>query len=732
MRLFIAEKPSMGREISKYLPGAPQRKNGYILHGDDVVTWAFGHVLQQAEPGDYEARYLKWNAADLPIIPGEWKLLVSKSSEAQFHIIKRLIDEADIIVNAGDPDREGQLLIDEILLYVDNQKPVQRILLNALDEKSVKAALANLRDNKDFYNLQQSALARSRADWLIGMNLSRAYTLAAQRQGYKVTLPIGRVKTPTLSLVVRRERELADFKPVEYFTIKGEYEHPLGTFSATWQPSDVQKGVDSEGRLLEEDVARYIIAKLMAQPAGIIKDREKSKKKELQRLPLSLSSLQVSAGKSYGYDPQRVLDIAQKLYEKKLTSYPRSDCDYLPENQFEDSRTILANLSNSEDMRLVQWVSASDASIKSRAWNDKKITAHHAIIPTTVPCKVQSLNKEEQDIYRLIAQAYIAQFYPVHEYEQAKITVLHEEEVFIARGRVITVMGWKELYRRPDSEQNKKDDVRTLSSEEGDDSKEEGIGEGKDLPAVKKGDQVKGLEYRVEKKITKPPSRFTPATLLQAMKEIHKYVKNDDLKRQLKEVAGIGTEATRATIIDELIQRKFLREEGKKKILYPTDTAYLLVDALPDEMTYPDETAIWEARLSRMSEGKDNLESFLADQETFLRELIRKADVASGKATERKPCPSCEKGYMVKREGKFGTFYGCSSYPACKHTEQAKQSEQSSGPPEKTEYKCPRCETGYFVKMEQGERIFWRCNNIGICKTSCSDVGGRPSIFAKE
>ena len=201
MRLFIAEKPSMGREISKYLPEQKnvQKRDGFIVQGDDVVTWAFGHVLEQAQPGDYNERYKRWNAADLPIVPDEWQLLVTKSSAKQFQTIKKLIEDADTIVNAGDPDREGQLLIDEILVYVNNKKPVQRILLNALDEKSIRAALNDLRDNKDFYNLQQSALARARADWLVGMNLSRAYTLQQRRQGNKVTFPIGRVKTPTLA-----------------------------------------------------------------------------------------------------------------------------------------------------------------------------------------------------------------------------------------------------------------------------------------------------------------------------------------------------------------------------------------------------------------------------------------------------------------------------------------------------------------------------------------------------
>ena len=612
MRLFIAEKPSMAREISKCLPENKniQKRNGYFIQGDDVVTWVVGHVLHQAEPGDYDDKYIRWRPQDLPIVPTEWKLLVTDSSRQQFETVKELIGKADIIVNAGDPDREGQLLVDEVLYFVGNTKPVQRILLNALDEKSVKSALGDLRDNKDFHNLYQSALARARADWLIGMNLSRAYTLSERYKGNKVTLPIGRVKTPTLALVVRRERELADFKPVDYFTVKILYTHENGTFWATWQPKDEQKGLDPDGRLINKDVAESLVQRLSASPEGIIKSVTKSKKKDPQRLPLSLSSLQVLAGKAYSYDPQTVLDTAQKLYEKKLTTYPRSDCEYLPPNQYGDRIAILGNLAQSGDDKLSQWAQNADRNIKSRAWNEKKITAHHAIIPTTVACNVNSLTQAERNIYFLISQAYIAQFYGEHVYEQTKIIVDQCEEEFVANGRVVIEEGWKSLYKRQKSKVNSEGDEPDLTDDRGAESgpKKDAIEEADHLPAVKKNDSVQYTDSSVEAKQTKPPSRFTPSTLLQAMKEIHKFVKNEELKKQLKAVSGIGTEATRANIIDELISRGFMKTSGKKQVLSPTDTGYLLVDALPDELLYPDETAVWEERLALMSEGEETLD----------------------------------------------------------------------------------------------------------------------------
>lgn len=768
MRLFIAEKPSMAREISKCLPVNKniQKRNGYFIQGDDVVTWVVGHVLHQAEPGDYDDKYIRWRPQDLPIVPTEWKLLITDSSRQQFETVKELIGKADIIVNAGDPDREGQLLVDEVLYFVGNTKPVQRILLNALDEKSVKSALGDLRDNQDFHNLYQSALARARADWLIGMNLSRAYTLSERYKGNKVTLPIGRVKTPTLALVVRRERELADFKPVDYFTVKILYTHENGTFWATWQPKEEQKGLDPDGRLINKDIADSLVQQLASSPDGVVKSVTKSKKKDLQRLPLSLSSLQVLAGKAYSYDPQIVLDTAQKLYEKKLTTYPRSDCEYLPPNQYGDRMAILSNLAQSGDEKLSQWAQNADRNIKSRAWNEKKITAHHAIIPTTVACNVNSLTQAERNIYFLISQAYIAQFYGEHVYEQTRIVVGQCEEEFVANGRVVIEEGWKSLYKRQKSKTNADGDEPDLTDERGAESgpKKDAIEEADHLPAVKKNDDVEYTDSSVEAKQTKPPSRFTPSTLLQAMKEIHKFVKNEELKKQLKAVSGIGTEATRANIIDELISRGFMKTSGKKQVLSPTDTGYLLVDALPDELLYPDETAVWEERLALMSEGEDTLESFLKDQIQFLQHLIdklgfdkqvnrdqmmpnvvrtisnqnskRPMDANQVNRKDLPECPSCKKGRLQQRNGKFGAFLGCTNYPSCRYTQPIGGEQNVSAnlevPEESKQYVCPRCKKGYFVKQQMSGRTTWVCSNRSTCKTQCMDVEGVPSIYANQ
>jgi DNA topoisomerase-3 len=502
---------------------------------------------------------------------------------------------------------------------------------------------------------------------------------------------------------------LDNFVPVTYYVVKADFLHKNGLIRAQWQPRDTQSGLDPEGRCVDEKTAQSILERLQERPDGTIVEHKKTKKKEAQRLPLSLSSLQVLAGRRYGYTPQQVLDTAQELYERKLTTYPRSDCEYLPVNQRKDVPHILANLGKLPAGKLAEWVAGADGKIRSRAWNDSKITAHHAIIPTTVACPFDKLTSMQQHIYYLVAQAYIAQFYPIHEYDQTRMVIEAADERFVAHGKTVTVPGWKVLYQ---------------SDKHDDDEEEKGT-----LPAVRKGDGVHYQNGQVDKKATKPPPRFTPSTLLAAMKEIYKYVKDESLKKKLKEVQGIGTEATRATIIQELIQRKFLTTEGKKKYLKPTDDAYLLVDSLPDEMLYPDETAVWEERLYQMSLGKDKLDTFLHDQLSFLDTLVTAARKVVMHMAGIKTCPVCGSA-MVKRHGKYGDFYGCSNYPSCRHTEPV-DGEKKRPDAKPSPYPCPRCHKGTFQKRSGPYGPFWVCSEAG-CNTKCADVDGVPSYYARH
>ena len=649
MRLYIAEKPSMARELAACLKN-PQKANGYIKTSGGIVTWLFGHVLQPVKPDAYDPKYKFWRADDLPIVPKIWKLEVNPATVQQFNIVKALISKADEIIHAGDPDREGQLLVDEVLDFVGNKKPVKRILLNALDETSIRRANDNLRDNAEFFNLKQSALARSRADWLIGMNLSRAYTLAARRKGYDgLILPIGRVKTPTLALIVRREREIQNFKPVDYFTIRILFAHANGDFVAQFKPSKKMLDLpafDREGRLIDKNFATELAKKFSSKPFdGKISSYKTTEKKEAQPLPFSLSSLQVAAGKAFGYTPQQVLDAAQSLYEKKLTTYPRSDCEFLPTTQLKDAQRILKNLNATRDDALKKLVAHADATIKSRAWNDKKISAHHAIIPTQKFLS-GTLPEIEMNIYNLIARNYAVQFYPLHVYDETVVEVKYKDETFTARGKVVKQLGWREFYIAPKTKAD--DETENI------------------LPQMKTGDNVTYKKGQLKKGVTKPPTRFTSSSLVQGMKEIHKYVKNPEAKKQLKDVYGIGTEATRAAIIDDLIKRGFLKLS--RKILQPTAQAYLLIDALPDEMTYPDATAIWEDKLHSMSAGDGTLEDFLSGQVKFTSSLVEAAKTAKFADAENVfKCPKCGSA-LIKRKGKNGEFWGCRAYPECKTT----------------------------------------------------------------
>ena len=644
-RLFIAEKPSMGRAIAQGLEALGNKSrsaDGCIHVGSDTVTWLFGHILEQYSPDEYDEKYKRWHIEDLPIVPSVWKLKVKPDAKKQYKIVSALAKEADEIIHAGDPDREGQLLVDELLAHIGvlKTKPVKRILLNALDVKSVQEALRHIRSNDEFVGLRNSALARSRADWLIGMNLSRIYTILARSAGYDSVVNVGRVKTPTMGLVVRREIEIRTFKPVTFFTPQVEFSHANGTFRAKWKAQE-QDGVDEEGRILKKDLAEEILTSSSVPPAKI-ESVEQKKGTSPQRLPYSLSALQIDAGKIFGYSPQEVLDTQQALYEKKLTSYPRSDCDYLPENQFGDAAAILKNLA-AADSSLERFIEKADLSIKSRAWNDKKISAHHAIVPTTVETKLSDLSEKEKNLYMLIAKSYIAQFYPAQEFLSTKVELSAGGEMFTASGKVILQQGWKSLYQN-----DAKDDEEEQQS----------------LPNMQQGDSVEFAGGKIVEGVTKPPARFTPATLLKAMKEIHKYVHDKELAASLKECSGIGTEATRAGMIDELEKRGFIKKAGKNFV--PTEIASSMCRILPESLIYPDLTARWEDALDKIGKKEMSLADFGAQQKRFLDELLAGAKEAKIPPPRNLPlCPACKKP-LRRRKSKKGTwFWSCSGYPDC-------------------------------------------------------------------
>ena len=645
-RLFIAEKPSMGTALAKGLESLgtkSSRGDGCIYVGSDTVTWLFGHILEQFSPSDYDEKYAKWSVEHLPIRPTKWKLKVKPSAKKQYNIVKKLAQEADVIVNAGDPDREGQLLVDELLNHVGvlQEKKIERILLNALDETSIREALKEIRPNSEFSGLRNSALARQRADWLIGMNLSRIYTILAQKVGYSATISVGRVKTPTLGLIVRREIEHRKFQPKTFYTPELLLHHTNGDFVAKWKKDD-RAGLDAEGHILDKTVAEKILADASATQNLRITKVEQKEGRSAQRRPFSLSSLQMEAGKLTGFSPQKILDIQQALYEKKLTSYPRSDCTYLPENQFQDAKEILAHLAE-QPASFAAFAQGTDLTIKSRAWNDKKVTAHHAIIPTMQKASLPSLTDDERIMYAIIAKSYIAQFYPEQKFLTTNVEVQSARETFRASGTVILQDGWKTIYAKD-----------TASTEE----------RTSNLPRIAEGDNATFVNGRIVAGKTTPPARFTGATLIQAMKEIAKYVHNKTLAQKLKECAGIGTEATRAGMIEELEKKGFIEKKGKYFV--PSDLALTVCKILPERLLYPDLTAQWEDALDKISRREMSIKDFNAEQEIFLDELLTNAKNLVIPPPKNQPrCPKCRRP-LLRRKGKKGYFWSCSGYPDCK------------------------------------------------------------------
>lgn len=583
MRLFIAEKPSLARAIADILPKPHRRGDGFIACGNDqMVLWCVGHLLEQAQPDAYDSRYARWSLADLPIIPDKWQLQPRPSVSKQLNVIKQLLQQADEVVHAGDPDREGQLLVDEVLDYLDlvaeKRQNVRRCLINDLNPQAVERAVERLRYNREFIPLCVSALARARADWLYGINMTRAYTILGRNAGYDGVLSVGRVQTPVLGLVVRRDEEIEDFIPKDFFEVKAHIITPADErFIAQWQPSDsCESYQDEEGRLLHRPLAEHVVNRITGQPAFVTSYNDK-RESETAPLPFSLSTLQIEAAKRFGLSAQQVLDICQRLYEThKLITYPRSDCRYLPEEHFAGRHSVLNAISIHQADLLPLEVMDSDR--RNRCWDDKKVDAHHAIIPTARASKV-NLTTDEGKVYRLVAQQYLMQFCPDAQFRKCVIELDIAGGKFVAKARFLAEAGWRTL----------------LGSKERDEENE-----GAPLPVVEKGAELLCERGEVVERQTQPPRPFTDASLLSAMTGIARFVQDKDLKKVLRATDGLGTEATRAGIIELLFKRTFLFKKGR--YIHASPAGRALIHALPDIAARPDMTAHWESTLTQISE----------------------------------------------------------------------------------------------------------------------------------
>lgn len=653
MRLFLCEKPSQARDIAKFI-GAGQRGDGFLSGPGVTVTWARGHLLEQAEPEAYGEQYGNpWRLDVLPFVPQQWKLGVKKDARSQFSVINRLLKQVDEVVIATDADREGEVIARELLEYCRFQGRVFRLWLSALDDASIRSALANIWPSEKTEALYRAGVGRGRADWVTGMNLTRLYTLKAREAGISGVMSVGRVQTPTLAIVVRRDLEIEHFIPKPYSDVIATLISDNIAFPVKWVAA--AQYCDEEGRCIQAGIAAQVVELCRQTASATVIDCQTKRQKKSAPLAFSLGSLQQACAEKFGMPAQQVLDIAQSLYEThKLTTYPRTDCGYLPVSMREEVRAVLAALMQTDpSLKSYPALAQLDTSLVSRIWNDKKITAHHGIIPTKQAGDLSRLSTDERNVYQLIRQHYLAQFLPQMEVDATEATFNISGQLFRTTGNVVVVAGWKALFTEPS---------RTAQiPADGNDDKE-AVSR---LPPLQAGQtcRVQGVE---EKRLqTKPPVPYNDGTLIAAMTNAASFVTDAALKKVLKENAGIGTEATRAGIIDTLVKRGFLVRD--KKVLRSTPTGRDLVSALPSALTSPGLTALWEQLLDEVAAGRVSLEDFMAKQNAWVVQLVSqgKSQPLAMQAPPGPPCPVCG-GRTAQRQGKNGVFFGCVNYPACR------------------------------------------------------------------
>nr|WP_288915089.1 DNA topoisomerase III [uncultured Pseudomonas sp.] len=645
MRLFLCEKPSQGRDIAKVL-GASRRGDGCLIGPETTVTWCVGHLLETAPPEAYGDQYKTWSLDHLPIIPVQWKVEVKPKIAAQFKVIKRLLSEASTVVIATDADREGEMIARELLELCNYRGSVERLWLSALNEASIRKALSSLKSSQETFPLYHSALARSRADWLIGMNLSRLFTLLGRRAGYDGVLSVGRVQTPTLRLVVERDRAIASFVSVPYWVVDVHLSSMGQPFIASWIPPS--SGRDEAGRCLQQALASQAVQALSGSKTATVVSLQTEHLREAPPLPFDLSTLQEVCSRKLGLGAQETLNIAQALYEThKATSYPRSDCRYLPESMFNEVAAVFDALLRM-DPALRPALGSIDQSLRSRAWNDAKVTAHHAIIPTTEPANLTRMSEQERQVYELIRSHYLAQFLPHHEFDRTEVELECGAECLTAVGKQILVQGWKGLLsdNAEDNEPSQKSQV---------------------LPVLQQGTQCAVDDVELKSMRTTAPKPLTEGDLIKAMKNAAKLVNDPRLKQKLRDTTGIGTEATRAGIIKGLIDRGYLLK--KKRALTASAAAHTLIEAVPAAVADPGMTAIWEQALDEIEAGRLTLDAFVAKQAHWITQLIANcgALTLSVPVEDGPACPNCNAS-MLRRKGKSGPFWSCSQYPDCKGT----------------------------------------------------------------
>lgn len=623
--LVIAEKPSVGRDIAKVLK-CSKKGDGFLFSDEYIVSWAVGHLVTLFDPEDYDKALKKWKQDTLPIIPANIKTKAISNTKEQFNILKNLMNDKDVkeIICATDSGREGELIFRYIYNLVKCKKHFKRLWISSMTDAAIKDGFANLKDGSEYDNLYLSAKCRSEADWLVGINASRAFTLK-----YNTLLSIGRVQTPTLAVIVQRQKEINEFVPKTYWEVHAVF----NGYKSIW--IDL---LENESKLFDKEKA-YSIVEDVKEKEGAVTSVENKKNKQLPPLLYDLTELQRDCNKYFSFSAKQTLNIAQDLYEKrKMITYPRTDSRYLSDDMIPKIKSALSKIKNVNEYKAFAEYILNLKKLPSgkRIIDNSKITDHHAIIPTDTTINISSLSDCEFKVYDLIVRRFMAVFYPDYIYNTTKIITTSGVHNFITKGSTIVEKGWT-----------------ILNIKGKHDKKETDI-----LPCVKKGDTVINETVKAVQKQTVPPKMYNEAMLLSAMENAGRFVEDETLKEQLKE-SGLGTPATRAAIIERLLQVGYIKRD--KKNLVPTDKGMKLIEVVPPELKSPETTGKWEKGLSSISKGK-------MEDKRFMGSIIRYVNyiVEQSKSSPRKVEFPAENFPMKKGKKKLSSLGKC---PCCKKGE---------------------------------------------------------------
>ena len=672
--LVIAEKPSVARDIARVL-GANQ-KNGGILEGKNyVVTWALGHLVTLADPEEYDRKYEKWEMATLPMLPKEMKLVVIRQTGRQFSIVKTQLFRKDIgeIIIATDAGREGELVARWILEKAGCHKPIKRLWISSVTDKAIKEGFANLKDGHDYDNLYRAAVARAEADWLVGMNGTRALTCK-----YNAQLSCGRVQTPTLAMIAKREEEIRKFVPKEYYGIS------LETQDVKWTWRDEKT---KSFRTFSRERAEQIKGRL-ENAALEITNVEKKAKKTIAPGLYDLTTLQREANLKYGFSAKETLNIMQRLYENhKVLTYPRTDSRYIGKDIVSTIKERLKSCGIGPYRKLAGALMNKPVQVNGSFVDDKRVSDHHAIIPTEQFVQLDHMTNEERKIYDMVVRRFLAVLYPASQYEQVTMEAKAAGETFAASGKVIKSMGWKEVYEggADDDLEDEADDEKKLKDQR--------------LPEMKTGTRLKILKTSLNTGKTKPPARFTEATLLAAMENPVKFMETRDKEavKTLGETGGLGTVATRADIIEKLFHSFMMEKKGNE--IHITSKAKQLLELVPEDLKKPELTADWEMKLSQIAKGRIRQGDFLHQIRDYTCEIVD--EIKTGEGTFRhdnltnKVCPQCGKKLLAVN-GKNSKMLVCQDRE-CGYRETISRT---------TNARCPKCHKRMEMYVKGKEETF--------------------------